>query len=122
MDVVLENKEVIEPELKAFTESRVKFSLKRLIWLVRKIKVKYSAVKLSSTAFNQNCLIQLQTFDHRQIEVSVTARDRRTALEMGLKKAYKHLQKAFQKAQKYGRLSKNAYAYKNYQNRQLNMI
>lgn len=110
MDIVLENKEIIESELKAFTESRVKFSLMRLIWLVRKIKVKYSAVKLSSTAFNQNCLIQLQTFDHRQIEVSVTARDRRTALEMGLKKAYKDLQKAFQKAQKYGRLSKNVYA------------
>ena len=109
MDIVLENKEIIESELKAFTESRVKFSLKRLIWLVRKIKVKYSAVKLSSTAFNQNCLIQLQTFDHRQIQVSVTARDRRTALEMGLKKAYKDLQKAFHKAQKYGRLSKNAY-------------
>jgi hypothetical protein len=30
MDVVLDNKEVIEPELKVFTENRVKFSLKRL--------------------------------------------------------------------------------------------
>lgn len=110
MDVVLDNKEVIEPELKVFTENRVKFSLKRLFWLVRKIKVKYSAVKLSDTSFNQNCLIELQTFDHRQIEVSVTARDRRTALKMGLKKVYKHLQKAFNKAQKYGRLSRNAYA------------
>jgi hypothetical protein len=77
---------------------------------VRKIKVKYSAVKLSGTSFNHNCLIELQTFDHRQIEVSVTARDRRTALEMGLKKVYKHLQKVFNKAQKYGRLSRNAYA------------
>jgi hypothetical protein len=110
MDVVFDNKEVIEPELKVFTENRVKFSLKRLFWLVRKIKVKYSAVKLSGTSFNHNCLIELQTFDHRQIEVSVTARDRRTALEMGLKKVYKHLQKAFNKAQKYGRLSRNAYA------------
>jgi hypothetical protein len=110
MDVVFDNKEVIEPELKVFTENRVKFSLKRLFWLVRKIKVKYSAVKLSGTSFNHNCLIELQTFDHRQIEVSVTARDRRTALEMGLKKVYKHLQKVFNKAQKYGRLSRNAYA------------
>lgn len=110
MDVILENKEVIEPELKVFTENRVQFSLKRLFWLVRKIKVKYSSVKLSDTTFNQNCLIELQTFDHRQIEVSVTAKDRRTALEMGLKKVYKHLQKAFHKAQKYGRLSRNAYA------------
>ena len=110
MDVVVENKEVLESELKAFTESRVKFSLKRLIWLVRKIKVKYSAVKLSSTAFNQNCLIQLQTFDHRLIEVSITARDRRAALEMGLKKAYKHLQRALNKTQKYGRISQHVYA------------
>jgi hypothetical protein len=110
MDVVLDNQEAIEPELKAFTESRVKFSLKRLFWLVRKIKVKYSAVRLSNTSFNQNCLIEMQTFDHRQIEVSVTARDRRTALEMGLKRAYKHLQKAINKAQKYGRLSQHAYA------------
>jgi len=110
VDVVLENKELVESELKVFTENRVKFSLKRLFWLVRKIKVRYSAVKQSNTAFNQNCLIELQTFDHRQIEVSVTARDRRTALDMGLKKVDKHLQKAFQKVQKYGRLSRNVYA------------
>ena len=110
MDVVLENKELVESELKVFTENRVKFSLKRLFWLVRRVRVRYSSVKLSDTACNQNCLIELQTFDHRQIEVSVTARDRRTALEMGLKKVYKHLQKAFHKAQKYGRLSRYAYA------------
>ena len=110
MDMVVDVKEVIDPELKTFTENRVKFSLKRLFWLVRKIKVKYSAVELSNASSNQNCLIELHTFDHRQIEVSVTARDRRTALEMGLKKAYKLLQKAFHKAQKYGRMSRHAYA------------
>ena len=37
MNVVLETKEQIEPEFKTFTENRVKFSLKRLFWLVRKI-------------------------------------------------------------------------------------
>jgi hypothetical protein len=72
--------------------------------------VKYSATRLSDNSFNQNCLIELQTFDHRQIEVSVTAKDRRAALEMSLRKVYKHLQRALHKAQKYGRLSKNAYA------------
>ena len=109
MDVILEAKESLEPELKAFTESRVKFSLKRLFWMVRKIKVKYSAVRESKTACNQNCSIELHTFDNRQIEVSFTARDRRIALDMGLKKIYKHVQKAFHKSQKYGRISKNIY-------------
>lgn len=109
MDVILESKELTEPELKTFTENRVKFSLKRLFWLVRKIKVKYTALPQSKTQCNQNCLIELQTFDHRQIEFSVTARDKKTALDMGLKKAYKHVQKVFHKAQKYGRLSKNVY-------------
>ena len=109
MDVILEAKELPEPELKTFTENRVKFSLKRLYWLVRKIKVKYTAIPQSKTQCNQNCLIELQTFDHRQIEFSVTARDKKTALDMGLKKAYKHVQKVFHKAQKYGRLSKNVY-------------
>ena len=109
MDVILESKEVAEPELKTFTENRVKCSLKRLVWLVRKIKIKYSVVPQSKTSCNQNCLIELQTFDHQQIEFSVTARDRRVALDMGLKKAYKHVQKVVHKAQKYGRLSKNAY-------------
>jgi DNA topoisomerase-2 len=104
-----ENKEIIESELKAFTESRVKFSLKRLIWLVRKITVKYSAVSASKTHCNQNCLIEFQTFDLQRIEISVTARDKKTALDIGLKKVYKHVQKVFHKAQKYGRLSKNAY-------------
>jgi hypothetical protein len=110
MDVILNNKEVIESELQIYTENRVKFSLKRLYWLVRKIKVRYSLEIQAKTSCNQSCSIELQTFDNRLIEVSFTARDRRTALEMGLKKVYKHLQKAFHKAQKYGRLSKNVYA------------
>ena len=109
MDVILESKETANPDLKVFTENRVKFSLKRLFWLVRKIKVKYTALPNSKNQCSQNCLIELQTFDHRQIAFSVTARDKRTALDMGLKKAYKHVQKVFHKAQKYGRLSKNAY-------------
>jgi len=110
MDVILDPKELDEPELKTFTENRVKCSLKRLFWLVRKIKVRYSLVPHSKTACNQNCLIEFQTFDHRQIEVSVTARDKRTALDMGLKKVYKHVQKIFHKAQKYGRLSRQVHA------------
>ena len=40
MDVILESQELPESELKTFTENRVRCSLKRLIWLVRKIKVK----------------------------------------------------------------------------------
>lgn len=110
MDVILDNKESLESEFKTFTENRVKFSLKRLVWLVRKIKVKFSLVSNAKNSCNQHCRIELQTFDHRLIEVSITARDRRTALEMGLKKVYKHVQKAFNKSQKYGRLSKYVYA------------
>ena len=109
MDVILESKDLPEPELKTFTENRVKFSLKRLIWLVRKIKVKYVVLPLSTNSSKQNCTIELQTFDHQTIEVSVTARDKRTALDIGLKKVYKHVQKVLHKAQKYGRLSKNVY-------------
>ncbi len=109
MNVILEAKEVVEPEFKTFTENRVKFSLKRLFWIVRKIKVSYSLVAQSKTACNQNCVISLETFDHQQIEVSMTARDKRTALDMSLRKIYKHVQKAFNKSQKYGRMSKHVY-------------
>ena len=109
MNVVLDSREEIEPELKAFTESRVKFSLKRLFWMVRKIKIQYSAASPSKTPCNQSCLISLETFDHRQIEVSMTARDRRTALEMCLKRMYKLVQRALHKSQQYGRFSKNVY-------------
>jgi len=106
MDIILDSKEVIESELKIFTENQVKFSLKRMFWLVQKIKVKYSLVTQAKTSFNQNCSIELQTFDNRLIQVSVTARDRQTALELGLKKVYKHVQKSFQRAQAIGRLPK----------------
>lgn len=109
MNVILETKEELESELKVFTENRVKFSLKRLFWMVRKIKIQYSAVSSSKTTCNQNCMISLETFDHRQIEVSMTARDKRAALEMCLKKIYKLVQKAFHKTQKYGRFSKYVY-------------
>ena len=109
MNLILEAKEEVEPEFKVFTENRVKFSLKRLLWMVRKIKIRYSAAATSKTACNQSCQISLETFDHRQIEVSMTARDRRTALEMCLKRIYKLAQKALHKSQQYGRFSKNVY-------------
>jgi len=109
MNVILEAKEEGETELKVFTENRVKFSLKRLLWMVRKIKIQYSAASPSRTSCNQSCLISLETFDHRQIEVSMTARDRRTALEMCLKRMYKLVQRALHKSQQYGRFSKNVY-------------
>lgn len=109
MNVILEAKEEVETELKVFTENRVKFSLKRLLWMVRKIKIQYSAVASGKTVGNQNCLIRLETFDHHQIEVSMTARDKRTALEMCLKRIYKLVQRALHKSQQYGRFSKNVY-------------
>jgi hypothetical protein len=109
MNVILDAREELEPELKVFTENRVKFSLKRLFWMVRKIKVRYSAAPSSKTTCNQHCMVSLETFDHHQIEVSMTARDRRMALEMCLKKIYKLVQKAFHKSQKYGRFSKHVY-------------
>jgi ribosome-associated translation inhibitor RaiA len=109
MNVILEAEEALAPELKAFTENRVKFTLKRLFWMVQKIKVRYSLIAQSKTAFNQHCQISLETFDHRCIEISMTARDRHAALNMGLKKIEKHVQKIFQQSQRYGRLSKIIY-------------
>lgn len=109
MNVILEAEEALEPELKAFTESRVKFSFKKLFWMVRKINVRYSLITQSKTLCNQHCQISLETFDHRYIEIGMTARDRRTALDMGLKKIGKQVQKAFHQGQQYGRLSKMNY-------------
>ena len=109
MNVILDVREGVEPELKQFTENRVKFSLKRLFWMVRKVKIQYSAVQSKKTTCSQNCSISLETFDHHQLEVSMTARDKRTALEMCLKKMYKLVQKTFHKSQKYGRFSKHVY-------------
>ena len=110
MNVILDTRDDLEPELKTFTENRVRFSLKRLYWLVRKIKIQYSAVSSSQSTCKQHCLIRLETFDHHQIEVSMAARDKRMALEMCLKKIYKLVQKTFHKSQKYGRFSKHVYA------------
>ena len=64
MNVILDAKEELESELKVFTENRVKFSLKRLFWMVRKIKIRYSAAPSSKATFNQHCMISLETFDH----------------------------------------------------------
>ncbi len=109
MNVILNAREEVESELKVFTENRVKFSLRRLFWMVHKVKIQYSAVSSSGPTYNQNCIISLETFDHHQIEVSMTARDKRVALEMCLKKVYKLVQKAFRKSQQYGRFSKHVY-------------
>lgn len=110
MDVILESKEQIGAELQEFTRNRIHFSLKHLFWMVRKVKVKYFVSKQSSTTCNQRCTIEVLTLDNRQIEVDMTARDRRIAFNMALKKACKHVLHALNKSQQYGRISRKAYA------------
>lgn len=84
MDVILESKEDIGFKLQEFTHNRIHFPLKNLFWIVRQLRVKYFVSKHSSTAWNQHCTITVLTLDHRQIAVDITARDKRTALNMAV--------------------------------------
>ena len=110
MDVVLEPKENIGADLQEFTQNRIHFSLKHLFWMVRRVRVKYFVSKQSSTACNQHCTIEVLTLDNRQIEVDMTARDRRIAFNMALKKVCKHVLHTLNKSQQYRRISKKVYA------------
>jgi hypothetical protein len=110
MDVILESKEKIGADLQKFTQNRIHFSLKHLFWMVRKVRVKYFVSKQSSTACNQHCAIEVLTLDNLRIEVDTTAHDKRTALNMALKKVCKYVLQALNKSQQHSRISKKAYA------------
>lgn len=97
MQVIFESRGPAGAELRELAERRVRFVMRRLVWLVPRAKVRLTDVNGPRGGVDKRCQIELKT-DHVGI-VSITsrARDWRSAFEAALARAAHVLLRAWRR-------------------------
>ena len=97
MQVIFESRDPAGAELRELAERRVRFVMRRLVWLVPRAKVRLTDVNGPRGGVDKRCQIELKT-DHVGI-VSITsrARDWRSAFEAALARAAHVLLRAWRR-------------------------
>ena len=112
MQVVVESPEPQAAEMRALAERRVRFSMRRLSWLVPRVKVYLSDVNGPRGGIDKRCQVQLLADGRPDVVVTSVARDWRSALQSALGRAVRSLLHNWQRNQKLARLKPVAIAQK----------
>jgi hypothetical protein len=91
MQVLVETRDPQAQALRELAEQRVRFSMRRLSWLVPKAKVHLRDLNGPRGGVDKQCQIELLTTSGQPVVVSSTARDWRSALERALARASRAL-------------------------------
>lgn len=91
MQVLVETRDPQAQALRELAEERVRFSMRRLSWLVPRAKVHLRDVNGPRGGVDKQCQIELHTTTGKPVVVSSTARDWRSALERALARASRAL-------------------------------
>ena len=112
MQVIVESPDPKATEMRAFAERRVRFSMRRLSWLVLRVKVYLSDVNGPRGGVDKRCQVQLFADGRPDVVVTSVARDWRSALQSALGRAVRSLLYNWQRSQKLARLRLVAIAQK----------
>ena len=104
MQVIVESPEPQAAEMRAFAERRVRFSMRRLSWLVPRVKVVLSDVNGPRGGIDKRCQVQLLANGSQDVVVTSVARDWRSALQSALGRAVRSLLHNWQRTHKLPRL------------------
>lgn len=113
MQVIVESPEPQAAEMRALAERRVRFSMRRLSWLVPRVRVVLSDVNGPRGGIDKRCQVQLLANGRQDVVVTSVARDWRSALQSALGRAVRSLLHNWQRSQKLARLKPVAIAQKN---------
>ena len=91
MQVLFKSGHPQSTELRDLTESRVRFVLRRLSWLVPRAEVHLSDVNGPRGGVDKRCQVALKTDGAGSVVVAAMARDWRTALDQALARAARFL-------------------------------
>lgn len=91
MQVLFKSRHPKAAELRELTESRVRFVLRRLGWLVPRAEVRLSDVNGPRGGIDKRCLVELRTAGAGSVVVDSVASDWRTALDSALTRAARFL-------------------------------
>lgn len=104
MQVIVESPEPQAAEMRALAERRVRFSMRRLSWLVPRVKVYLSDVNGPRGGIDKRCQVQLLANGRPDVVVTSVARDWRSALQSALGRAVRSLLHNWQRSHKLSRL------------------
>jgi len=100
MQFTFECRDVDGSQMRALSEARVRFSLRRLTAWVPRTKVQFSDVNGPRGGVDKRCQVELSTKAAGAVVISSLARDWRTALDRSLSRATRVLTRSVQRNQK----------------------
>ena len=100
MQVIVESPDPRAAEMREFAERRVRFSMRRLSWLVPRVKVHLSDVNGPRGGIDKRCQVHLLSDGKPDVVVTSLARDWCSALQSALSRAVRSLLHNWQRSQK----------------------
>lgn len=97
MQVIFESRDPAGAELRELAERRVRFVMRRLVWLVPRAKVRLTDVNGPRGGVDKRCQIELKTDHIGTVSISSRARDWRSAFEAALARAAQVLLRAWRR-------------------------
>lgn len=97
MQVLFKSRHPRATELRDLTERRVRFVLRRLIWLVPRAEVQLSDMNGPRGGVDKRCQIELKTDGAGSVVVSSVAKDWRCALDRALARAARFLMRLWRR-------------------------
>ena len=98
MQVLFESRDPEAMVLRDLAEKRVRFSMRRLTWLVPRAKVQLSDVNGPRGGVDKRCQIELKTEGGGMVVITAMARDWRSALDSALSRAARALLRLAQRS------------------------
>ena len=100
MQIIIESRTANGAHMRDLSKERVRFSLRRLVALVQRIKVQFSDVNGPRGGVDKRCLVELKTDGAGKVVIASLARDWRTALDSSLSRAARVLTRGMQRSQR----------------------
>ena len=97
MQVLFKSRHPQATDLRDLTERRVRFTLRRLGWLVPRAEVQMSDVNGPRGGIVKRCQVELRTDGAGSVVVASVASDWRTALDNALSRAARFLMRAWRR-------------------------
>jgi hypothetical protein len=97
MQVIFETREPEGMQMRKLAEHRVRFVMRRLLWLVPRVRVHMSDVNGQRGGVDKRCQVELVTDSVGSVVISSTARNWHVALQDALERATQVLKRNLQR-------------------------
>jgi hypothetical protein len=100
MQVLFEARHPEARPLRELSEQRVRVVMRRLNWLLPRVKVRLTDVNGPRGGVDKRCQIELETDSAGKVVIAATARDWRSALDQALGRAARVLMRVWRRRQR----------------------